>query len=286
MTTPSRRPAALGLLLGALLLPLSLLAAVAPSSTATPAPASTVGAATALAPQTSTTQRAAYTRSQRLTRVDSLMRGSLATFLKAKAASKSGIDATFNWGDDGCSAPAGGGGYNSVFLNACKRHDFGYRNLGWGYYTSKNLALASTPGAKDAVDKIFLADMRARCGSSSQCLTAAAAYYAAIRKAGAAQTAFYKGECQPGYLCLFDDAGYQDRRVRLTASVSNLNSVSFGDKTSSVKNTSSVSWTLFDDDGYRDTAKCFSSGSSNSNVGGLGFNDKASAARRNSGSSC
>ncbi|WP_345262042.1 phospholipase A2 [Nocardioides nanhaiensis] len=269
----------------------ALLAATwAPGAVAS-APTPDVGT-TAAAPQQTvavspaTVERRAYTRTQRTTRANALLNTTQATFQAAKNRTKTGIDATFNWSDDGCSAPAGGAGYSDRFRNACERHDFGYRNMGWGYYTSKNLALSSTSATKDRIDSIFLADMRRTCGTSSGCLSAAQVFYAAVRKAGQAQTSFYKGECQPGYLCLFDDDNYQDRRVRLTASEDDMKDISFGDKTSSVRNTSGVAWRIYDDAGYSDRSVCVVRNGFSTNLDEFDFGDKTSSARRYTGSGC
>lgn len=291
MTLPLRRLLTGSAVAAVLLLPLPA-QAVAPVSD--PVPAAGV---TSVAPEPATTspavaERRAYSRTARKDRVDSLMHGSLARFHQAKNRTKSGMDATFNWDDDGCSAPwwTGTQAYSIIFKKACQRHDFGYRNLGWGYYTSKQLALSSTPGTKDAVDRVFLADMRKACeGRGSQtgpCQAVAQGYYGGVRKTGKAHTSFYQRECQPGYLCLFDDDGYGDRRVRLSASEDNLKDVSFGDKTSSLKNTSGVAWRIYDDAGYSDRNVCVPRNGYSTNLDELSFGDKASSAKRYSTASC
>ena len=288
MTSPLPRVVAGIAAAAALLLPLST-----PAGAASPAADRSVTTTTAPSAAThAPAARVAYSRTARATRVDSLMRGSLGRFQRVKNHAKSGIDTTFNWSDDGCSAPwwTGTAYYSAVFNKACERHDFGYRNLGWGYYTSKNLALSSTPGTKDAIDKVFLADMRALCAnrgsSTAGCLTVAQGFYGAVRKTGKAHTSFYKSECQPGFLCLFDDKGYKDRRVRLSASENNMNDVNFGDKASSVKNTSGVAWRLYDDHDYSDRSLCVPRNGAASNLKDYDFGDKTSSARRYSTASC
>ena len=288
MTSPLPRIVAGIAATTALLLPLS-----APAGATTPTAERAVSSAAPSATGAPTSAaRIAYTRTQRKARVDKLMTGSLGRFQRVKNRARSGIDTTFNWSDDGCSAPwwTGTAYYSAVFNRACERHDFGYRNLGWGYYTSKNLALSSTPGTKDAIDKVFLADMRALCANrgsgTASCLSVAQGFYGAVRKTGKAHTSFYKSECQPGFLCLFDDKGYQDRRVRLSASENNMKDVSFGDKTSSVKNTSGVAWRLYDDADYRDRSLCVPRNGYASNLNDYNFGDKTSSARRYSTAGC
>ncbi len=273
----------------ALLLPLSAPAGAAPASdrsvSTTTAPAVAPDSSAAAA-------RVGFTRPQRKARVDALMTGPLGRFTKVKNRAKSGIDTTFNWVDDGCSAPWWTGTiyYSTLFDKACNRHDFGYRNLGWGYYTSKKLALSSTPGTKDAIDKVFLADMRNICvnraNGAASCFAAAQGFYGAVRKTGKAHTSFYKSECQPNLLCLFDDKGYKDRRVALTASENNMKDVSFGDKTSSVKNNTGVAWRLYEDSDYRGRILCVPRNGLSSNLNDYGFGDKTSSARRYSTAGC
>lgn len=224
----------------------------------------------------------AYSRAQRKKRAAAIMQSSLAGWKKIKARKHTGIDATFDWNDNGCTASFGpiSAPNRAKFNSACERHDFGYRNLGHGYYGSKNLALSSFPGTKDSVDKILLADEYTICGSSSSCRNVAKGYYVAVQKTGAAQTAFYQRECQPGYFCLFDDTDYGDRRIALRAGVSDFNDIDFGDKTSSVANFTSQSWRIYDDNGYSDTSHCFAPRARSTDLSDdYGFGDKTSSAR-------
>jgi len=99
-----------------------------------------------------------------------------------------GTDPWFDWTTDFCSAPlVGNTGRSFNFTNACRRHDFGYRNLhlldrryGAGHWT---------PFTRLRVDRQFLVDMRHHCWSRAwydepSCLAWAAAYYRAVRLAG------------------------------------------------------------------------------------------------------
>jgi hypothetical protein len=97
-------------------------------------------------------------------------------------------DKWFDWSTDFCSAPlVGNTGRSFNFTNACRRHDFGYRNLhlldrryGPGHWNSAN---------RRHVDQQFLADMKAHCWSrpwydEPTCLAWAQAFYTAVRVAG------------------------------------------------------------------------------------------------------
>jgi hypothetical protein len=99
-----------------------------------------------------------------------------------------GADPWFDWNTDFCSAPLiGSTGRSFNFMNACRRHDFGYRNLhlldrryGAGHWT---------PSTRERVDRQFLTDMRNHCWSRAwydvpTCLGWAEAFYRAVRLAG------------------------------------------------------------------------------------------------------
>ena len=99
-----------------------------------------------------------------------------------------GSDQWFDWSTDFCSAPlVGNTGRSFNFTNACRRHDFGYRNLhlldrryASGYWNIIN---------RKRVDQQFLTDMRAHCWSrpwydEPTCLAWAETFYAAVRLAG------------------------------------------------------------------------------------------------------
>lgn len=99
-----------------------------------------------------------------------------------------GADQWFDWSTDLCSAPlVGNTGRSFNFTNACRRHDFGYRNLhlldrrygggNWNILTRRR------------VDQQFLADMKAHCWSrpwydEPTCFAWAETFYAAVRLAG------------------------------------------------------------------------------------------------------
>ena len=99
-----------------------------------------------------------------------------------------GVDPWFDWSTDFCSAPLiGNTGRSFNFTNACRRHDFGYRNLhlldrryGAGHWT---------PANRLRVDRQFLADLRNHCFARAwydepSCLAWASAFYSAVRLAG------------------------------------------------------------------------------------------------------
>ena len=98
-------------------------------------------------------------------------------------------DTWFDWSTDSCSAPlVGNTGRSFNFTNACRRHDFGYRNLrlldrryGAGHWTEPT---------RKRVDQLFLADMKRHCWSrpwydEPTCFAWAQTFYTAVRVAGA-----------------------------------------------------------------------------------------------------
>jgi hypothetical protein len=99
-----------------------------------------------------------------------------------------GSDTWFDWNTDLCSAPlVGNTGRSFNFTKACRRHDFGYRNLqlidrryGGGHWNSSS---------RKRVDQQFLADMKRHCWArpwydEPTCLAWAETFYAGVRIAG------------------------------------------------------------------------------------------------------
>ncbi len=86
-----------------------------------------------------------------------LFRTTLSAFIKEAESPQH--DHRLDWSTDGCSAPVvGSSGRSFDFYNACRRHDFGYRN----FSRIKNGALwTSTMRAR--VDAQFKRDMQSDC---------------------------------------------------------------------------------------------------------------------------
>jgi hypothetical protein len=111
--------------------------------------------------------------------VDRLADGDLDDFLAYRESR--GRDPGLDYTTDACSTPLiGSSGLSWNFLEACVRHDFGYRNY-------KRLGLFDD--SRGAVDRVFLDDMRDHCASRSlplrpACLQRAAQFYAAVRAFG------------------------------------------------------------------------------------------------------
>lgn len=91
-------------------------------------------------------------------------------------------DARLVWDSDGCSAPVfGNAGKTYDFTSACRRHDFGYRNLkriDGGKHWDETV--------RERVDRVFLADMRRDCAARptaqrTACGRWANLYFAAVR---------------------------------------------------------------------------------------------------------
>ena len=101
---------------------------------------------------------------------------------------EAGIDMWFDWSTDLCSAPlVGSTGRTFNFIDACRRHDFGYRNLqlldlryGDGHWSA---------ASRRRADHLFRNDMRRHCWArpwydEPTCLVWAQTFYAAVRVAG------------------------------------------------------------------------------------------------------
>ena len=95
-------------------------------------------------------------------------------------------DVRLDWSTDGCSAPiVQSTGRSFDFYNACRRHDFGYRNMS----RFKNGRVWSN-ALRLRIDEQFRKDARASCVSKlrltkMQCLTWAETYFRAVRSFGA-----------------------------------------------------------------------------------------------------
>ena len=94
-------------------------------------------------------------------------------------------DARLDWTTDGCSAPIlESTGRSFDFYSACRRHDFGYRNLSrldGGKHWNQSVRLR--------IDQLFRRDMRASCAGKVrlirlQCLSWAETYYRSVRAFG------------------------------------------------------------------------------------------------------
>jgi hypothetical protein len=105
------------------------------------------------------------------------------------AAASTPRDHWFDWTTDWCSAPLiGSTGRSFDFTKACRRHDFGYRNL-------KLLDVRYGRGrfwhavSRERVDRQFRSDMRRDCvvrpwWEQSTCLSWADLYFRAVRIGG------------------------------------------------------------------------------------------------------
>jgi hypothetical protein len=95
-------------------------------------------------------------------------------------------DVRLDWSTDGCSAPiVQSTGRSFDFYNACRRHDFGYRNMS----RFKNGRVWNET-VRVRIDGQFRKDARASCTSKlrltkMQCLAWAETYFRAVRSFGA-----------------------------------------------------------------------------------------------------
>jgi hypothetical protein len=125
----------------------------------------------------------------RLTEMNDLLTGSLATFLIHKAQQLPGV---YDWSDDGCSAPFDIPPYTTdVFLPACARHDWGFYNFGQRKTEGEETWFSATDATRKMVDDNFLRDMRNLCAqrfllpqARNQCRDAARVVYTGVRFGG------------------------------------------------------------------------------------------------------
>ena len=94
-------------------------------------------------------------------------------------------DVRLDWSTDGCSAPiVQSTGRSFDFYSACRRHDFGYRNM-----SRFNDGRVWNAKLRLRIDGQFRKDARASCTSKirltkMQCLAWAETYYRAVRSFG------------------------------------------------------------------------------------------------------
>ena len=112
-----------------------------------------------------------------------VLKESLATFLAAAASPNR--DSRLDWSSDGCSAPVvESTGRTFDFTEACRRHDFGYRNI-----AKLENGRRWDAGMRAKVDAVFRRDMRAHCAKRPAvarvaCRTWAEVYYRVVRARG------------------------------------------------------------------------------------------------------
>lgn len=93
---------------------------------------------------------------EQLERLDELMFGlPLEAFIEVRNGERrEGVDSTFDWTSDGCSAGPFRDLFDEGLQQACIRHDFAYRNLG-------QMGLAATDEVRQRVDAQLAADIAA-----------------------------------------------------------------------------------------------------------------------------
>lgn len=112
-----------------------------------------------------------------------VLKESLATFLAAVESPDR--DPRLDWSSDGCSAPVvESTGRTFDFTDACRRHDFGYRNI-----AKLENGRRWTAAMRAKVDAVFRRDMRTHCARRSSvsrvaCRTWAEVYYRVVRARG------------------------------------------------------------------------------------------------------
>ena len=105
---------------------------------------------------------------------------SLKTFISS--ADRANRDQRLNWTTDGCSAPIiGSSGRTFNFYNACRRHDFAYRN-----FSRLDNGKWWTESFRARVDAVFKKDMTADCVKRTaidkrSCMAWVNIFYEAVR---------------------------------------------------------------------------------------------------------
>jgi hypothetical protein len=105
---------------------------------------------------------------------------SLKTFISS--ADRASRDQRLNWTTDGCSAPViGSSGRTFNFYNACRRHDFAYRN-----FSRLDNGKWWTESFRARVDAVFKKDMTADCVKRTaidkrSCMAWVNIFYEAVR---------------------------------------------------------------------------------------------------------
>lgn len=117
-----------------------------------------------------------------------LMELPLADFVEEADASSR--DPRLDWTTDLCSGPSVISIWDDDFADACRRHDFGYRNFG----SAK--ALDKTPDRREFIDEVFADDMAAICEPSdgllrASCLFDANVFYLAVHDTPWGHSAFF-----------------------------------------------------------------------------------------------
>lgn len=108
---------------------------------------------------------------------------SLSSFIKE--ADSAQHDERLIWTTDGCSAPVvGSTGRSFDFYNACRRHDFAYRN-----FSRLNNGKLWTQKLRAQIDTVFKQDMTADCmrrknPSRASCLSWAETFFTFVRAYG------------------------------------------------------------------------------------------------------
>lgn len=113
---------------------------------------------------------------------------SMADFLAKKKAHP----APYDWSDDGCSTPgldAAWAPWRSRFVNACKRHDWGYYNFGQAKTSGLTTWFDATDARRRSIDDRFLSDMRTICKDHldwglASCYAWAEVFYKGVRSGG------------------------------------------------------------------------------------------------------
>ena len=108
---------------------------------------------------------------------------SLAAFIKEADSARH--DTRLNWTTDGCSAPVvGSTGRTFDFYNACRRHDFAYRN-----FAQFNNGKFWTEKLRARVDAVFKKDMSSDCvkrtvPARTTCMSWVETFYTFVRAYG------------------------------------------------------------------------------------------------------
>lgn len=126
----------------------------------------------------------------RLARIESLVFDATLPTFQLAGARRVGIDASFDWSTDLCSAPlVGSTGRSFDFTGPCTRHDFAYRNFKRADAEHPPRGTLWNSRLRHRVDSLFLRDMidhcsRRRLTDRPSCRMWAEVFFRLVRVAG------------------------------------------------------------------------------------------------------
>ena len=126
----------------------------------------------------------------RLARLESLVFGTTLPSFQLAGVRRAGVDASFDWSTDLCSAPlVGSTGRSFDFTGPCTRHDFAYRNFKRADAEHPARGTLWNSRVRQRIDSLFLRDMSDHCSrrrltDRPSCRMWAEVFFRLVRLAG------------------------------------------------------------------------------------------------------